>query len=282
MTHCSLPSRSAARARNPAVPSPACARPHCLSLRGARAPRQSRRCGRTSSPRGGGAVWRPEGVIQTTSTSWTVTLEDNPPVPVVDLTGGLGTREVTVAGWPFGQGPMLPAPRSYPAALECRDGHVLSGSPAAVDDAAAAPMGRPCDLTPDFSPIMGPPRSAASPSTSRLGRATGTARACRAGHGHEHDDHDVGMDAVPRPRLGGHGGDGRRDVPPVRRPVRADVVGRDLTGRDAPRRPPADAARHGHRDAVAPRGVHRQPRPDAPRGLPMVRRDAASGRKRST
>lgn len=52
-------------------------------------------------------------------------MDDNPPVPVVDLTDGPGTRDVTVAGWPFGPGPMSPAPRSYPAALERHDGPVV-------------------------------------------------------------------------------------------------------------------------------------------------------------
>ena len=56
------------------------------------------------------------------STSWTITLEHNPPAPVLDLTGGPGTRDVTVASWPFGQDPMSPAPRSYVAALERHEG----------------------------------------------------------------------------------------------------------------------------------------------------------------
>jgi hypothetical protein len=64
-------------------------------------------------------------VIPTSSTSWTITLDDNPPVRVVDLTSGPGTRDVTVAGWPFGPGPMPPAPRSYPAVLERHDGPVV-------------------------------------------------------------------------------------------------------------------------------------------------------------
>jgi hypothetical protein len=61
-------------------------------------------------------------MIPTTSTWWTFTLDDNPPVPVVDPTGGPGPRDVTVAGWPFGPGPWPPTPRSYPAALERHDG----------------------------------------------------------------------------------------------------------------------------------------------------------------
>jgi hypothetical protein len=69
-----------------------------------------------------GAVWQSEGVIPTTSTWWTLTLGDNPPVPVVDLTRGPGTWDVTVAGWPFGPGAWAPIPRSYPAALERHDG----------------------------------------------------------------------------------------------------------------------------------------------------------------
>jgi hypothetical protein len=64
-------------------------------------------------------------MIPTTLTSWTITLDDNPPVPVVDFTGGPGTRYVTVAGWPFGPGPMPPAPRAYPAAVERHDRHVV-------------------------------------------------------------------------------------------------------------------------------------------------------------
>jgi hypothetical protein len=59
------------------------------------------------------------------STSWTITLEDNPPVPVLDLTSGPGTREVTAASWPFGPDAMLPAPRSCPAALERHDGSAI-------------------------------------------------------------------------------------------------------------------------------------------------------------
>jgi hypothetical protein len=59
------------------------------------------------------------------STSWTITLEDNPSVPVLDLTSGPGTRDVTVANWPFGPDAMLPAPRSYPAALERHDGSAI-------------------------------------------------------------------------------------------------------------------------------------------------------------
>jgi hypothetical protein len=64
-------------------------------------------------------------VIPTTSTSWTLILDDNPPVPVVDLTGGPVTRDVTVADWPFGPGPMPPTPRSYPAVLERHEGPVV-------------------------------------------------------------------------------------------------------------------------------------------------------------
>jgi hypothetical protein len=60
--------------------------------------------------------------MPTTSTWWTLTLDDNPPVPVVDPTGGPGTRDITVTDWPFGPGPMPPTPRSYPAALERHDG----------------------------------------------------------------------------------------------------------------------------------------------------------------
>jgi hypothetical protein len=56
------------------------------------------------------------------STSWTINLEDNPPVPVLDLTSGPGTRDVTVASWPFGREQMSPAPRSYQAVLECHEG----------------------------------------------------------------------------------------------------------------------------------------------------------------
>jgi hypothetical protein len=61
-------------------------------------------------------------VIPTTSTTWTVTLADNPPVPVVGRTGGPRILDVTVAGLPFGPGPMPPTPRSYPATLERHDG----------------------------------------------------------------------------------------------------------------------------------------------------------------
>jgi hypothetical protein len=55
-------------------------------------------------------------------TSWTIILDDNQPVPVRDLTSGPGTRDVTVAIWPFGPAPMSPAPRSYQAVLERRAG----------------------------------------------------------------------------------------------------------------------------------------------------------------
>jgi hypothetical protein len=64
-------------------------------------------------------------MIPTTSTSWTFTLADNPPVPVVGLTGGPRILDVTVAGWPFGPGPMPPTPRPNPAALERHDGPVV-------------------------------------------------------------------------------------------------------------------------------------------------------------
>lgn len=64
-------------------------------------------------------------MIPTTSTSWTLILDDNPGVPVVELTGGPGPRDITVAGWPFGPGAMAPAPRSYPAVLERHEGPVV-------------------------------------------------------------------------------------------------------------------------------------------------------------
>jgi hypothetical protein len=60
-----------------------------------------------------------------TPASWTITLDDNPSVRVVDFAGGPGVRDVTVAGWPFGPGPMPPAPRSYPAAVERHDRPVV-------------------------------------------------------------------------------------------------------------------------------------------------------------
>jgi hypothetical protein len=59
------------------------------------------------------------------STSWTITLEDKPPVPVLDLTSGPGTRDVTVATWPFGPEQMSPAPRSYQAVLERHEGSAV-------------------------------------------------------------------------------------------------------------------------------------------------------------
>jgi hypothetical protein len=62
-----------------------------------------------------------------TSTSWTLTLDDNLPLPVVDLTPahGPGAQDVTVDEWPFGPGPMPPAPKSYAAVLERWDGPVV-------------------------------------------------------------------------------------------------------------------------------------------------------------
>jgi hypothetical protein len=72
-----------------------------------------------------GAVWRSEGVISTTSTLWALTLHENLPVPVVDLTGGSGTRDVIVADWPFVRGAMVLGARSRPAALERHDGPVI-------------------------------------------------------------------------------------------------------------------------------------------------------------
>jgi hypothetical protein len=59
-----------------------------------------------------------------TSTWWTLTLGDNPPVPVV-VTGGPGTRDVMVAGWPFVRGAMVVGAWSRPAALERHGGAVI-------------------------------------------------------------------------------------------------------------------------------------------------------------
>ncbi len=61
------------------------------------------------------------------SMSGTLTLDDNPPLPVVEITPAhvSGAREVTVADRPFGPGPMPPTPRSYPAVPERREGLVV-------------------------------------------------------------------------------------------------------------------------------------------------------------
>ncbi len=62
-----------------------------------------------------------------TSMSGILTLDDNPPLPVVEITPAHvpGARDVTVADWPFGPGPMPPTPRSYPAVPERREGLVV-------------------------------------------------------------------------------------------------------------------------------------------------------------
>jgi hypothetical protein len=60
-----------------------------------------------------------------TATWWALALDDNPPVPVVDLTGGPGTWDVIVARWPFVGGWMVLGAWARPAALERYDGPII-------------------------------------------------------------------------------------------------------------------------------------------------------------
>jgi hypothetical protein len=110
------------------------------------------------------------------------------------------------------------------------------------------------------------------------GLPPGQPRDTRARDGGEHDDRDVGVDAAPRPRVGPHRRDGRRDVRSPPGCVRPVVGGCAVRWCAAGSNACLDAPGHVDRDAPPARRVRAGPSTSLRCVVATAGRDVGAGR----